>query len=245
MIIMMKDKVIFWLVGITALVIVASVFLVSRMNLGSKQADSSQTTNNRQKLLEIQPDDHILGSMDAPVTLVEYSDYECPACLSYEPLVKQLVQEYEGRLRVVFRHFPLVGHKNAMNAALAAEAAGKQGKYWEMHEALFANQATWGSKQFANSELLEVYAKELNLDLEQFKADRSSQEIRDRIERDKLSGRQLGVNGTPSFFLDGEKIPNPRSYADFKSFVDAALIKAAAAGRVTEATAASAASQLE
>lgn len=246
MIIMLKDKVVVWLVSITALVIVASVFLVSRMNLGSSKSDPTTTVDsNRQQLLEVQADDHVLGASDAAITLVEYSDYECSACLTYEPLVKQLAEEYAGRLRIVVRHFPLVGHKNAMNAAMAAEAAGQQGKYWEMHEALFANQETWGLKQFANSELFEVYAEELDLDLEQFRTDRSSQVVRDRIERDKSSGRQLGVNGTPSFFLDGEKIPNPRSYADFKSFIDAALIKAVAEGRVPEATAASAATQLE
>ena len=110
-----------------------------------------------------------------------------------------------------------------MTSALAMEAAGKQGKYWEMHDLLFEEQQNWGERQASNPTIFEQYAEQLGLDIEQFKQDVDSQEVKDRVVSDRDTGIRLGVNSTPTFFLNGEKIQNPRGYEAFKSLLDEAL----------------------
>jgi len=123
-------------------------------------------------------------------------------------------------VKFVVRYFPLPGHKNSMTAASAVEAAGKQGKYWEMHDVVFENQRDWGEKQIATPVIFEGYAKQLGLDLTKFQQDVISQEVKSRIERDKNTGTTLGIQGTPTFFLNGIKIENPRGYEEFKKILD-------------------------
>lgn len=173
-------------------------------------------------LLAVVSDDYVKGNPDAPVTLVEYLDFECEACGAYYPLIKQLETDLPDDLRVVTRYFPLPGHRNGMTAALAVEAAARQGKYWEMHDALFENQAAWGEQQKPDPALFERYAQQIGLDLERFKADMKDKSVRERVERDIASGKELGNTGTPSFFLNGKKLENPGSYAALKAAVEAA-----------------------
>jgi protein-disulfide isomerase len=184
------------------------------------------TDDERKRLLDIVDDDYIKGNKEAAVTLIEYLDFECEACGAYYPMVKQLSDELGDDVKFVSRYFPLPGHKNGMNAALAVEASGRQGKYWEMHDLLFENQKTWGEKRVSDPSIFEDYAKQLGLNLKQFEQDVDSKEVRERVRRDIDSGKKLGVNGTPSFFLNGEKIPNPKSLDDFKSFIQAAELQA-------------------
>ena len=179
-----------------------------------------------QNILEVQSDDWAKGNKDAPVTLIEYLDFECEACGAYDPVVKKLQNEFSNDLLVVIRYFPLPGHKNSMTAALAAEAAGRQGKFWEMHDALFENQKSWGEKSAPDPELFIGYAEKIGLDIEQFNQDRENKSPKVRIERDKTSGNQLKVQGTPTFFLNGEKIQLPRSYEEFKTLIETASKKA-------------------
>ncbi len=144
--------------------------------------------------------DHIRGSEEGRVTLVEYGDFECPHCGEAEPIVRQLMREFGGELRFVFRHLPLVEvHEHAALAAEAAEAAGAQGKFWEMHDILFAKQNALGLAD------LRGYAESLGLDLAQFSADLESRRFSLRVRRDLESADVSGVAGTPTFFINGRR----------------------------------------
>lgn len=167
-------------------------------------------------------DDHTKGAVGSRVVLMEYLDFECEACGAYFPLVKQLEQEYGDRVTFVVRYFPLPGHRNALPAAYAAEAADHQGKFWEMHDLLFTRQKEWGEKQAMTPEVFEGYAKELGMNMDKFKADVASLEVAARVKRDMNSGNELGVRSTPTFFLNGIEI-HPRSYEEFRALLDEAL----------------------
>lgn len=156
------------------------------------------------------------GTPGKPV-LIEYSDFQCPACGAYYPIVKAVASEFSGRVQFVYRHFPLSTiHKNALAGSYAAEAAGKQGKFWEMHDKLFERQKEWSVGEAPNV-LLEKYAQELGLDLEKFKQDRDSTEVRDRVAASYSSGEAAGVQGTPTFFFNGKRIQSPGSYEAFRA----------------------------
>lgn len=181
------------------------------------------TTEDSAALLTIAPDDYIKGNPDAAVTLVEYLDFECEACGAYFPVVQQLAKEYPNDLKIVTRYFPLPGHRNSMTAALAAEAAGRQGKYWEMHDLLFTEQKNWGEKPAPTPAVFEAYAEQLGLNMEQFKSDVASPEVKARVQRDFDAGEQLGNTGTPTFYLNGKRIQNPNGLPAFKALIDAEL----------------------
>lgn len=174
-------------------------------------------------LLTVASDDYSEGSSTASVTLIEYLDFECEACGAYFPLVKQLEKEFPNDLRVVRRYFPLPGHRNGLTAALAVEAAARQGKYTEMHDLLFVEQEKWGEKNTPTPAVFEAYAQQLGLDLEKFKKDVASPEVAARVQRDVDSGKKLGNSGTPTFFLNGEKIQNPQGYEPFKALVQSKI----------------------
>jgi protein-disulfide isomerase len=145
--------------------------------------------------------DQQTGNLQAKVTLVEYGDYQCPHCGHAHPLLKQLLKEMGTELRFVFRNFPLQeAHPAAYMAALAAEAAGQQGKFWEMHDTIFENQQNLHGHAFID------FAESLKLNLEQFARDWKSDEIQGKVEADFESGIRSGVNGTPTFFVNNEKL---------------------------------------
>ena len=156
------------------------------------------------------------------MTLVEYSDFQCPACATYFPVLNQLAAEYASSTRIVYRHFPLEQHKNARLAAYAAEAAATQGKFFEMHDMLFAEQTKW-SELADPAPVFTSYAQTLGLNMEQFAADGASQALKDRVERDVASGKVYAVNATPTFYVNGRKIKNPGSYQEFKALIDEEL----------------------
>ena len=142
--------------------------------------------------------DHVLGPETARLVVVEYGDFECPSCGQAYPAVKQLLKHFEGRLRFVFRHFPLAEvHPHAQLAAEAAEAAGAQHRFWPMHDALFQHQAHLKPKD------LRHYADALEIDLERFEYELDDQVYRQRVNEHIESGRQSGVRATPTFFVDG------------------------------------------
>jgi protein-disulfide isomerase len=147
--------------------------------------------------LAVSARDHVRGQTEAPVTLVEYGDYECPHCGRAYPIVKQIQHQMGARLRFVFRNFPLAeSHPHAEHAAEAAEAAGAQGKFWEMHDRLF-------ERQFAlEDEYLLEYATELGLDAKRLGADLVAGRFQPRVREDFRSGVTSGVNGTPTFFIN-------------------------------------------
>lgn len=172
--------------------------------------------------VEVKDTDWAKGKVDAPVTLVEYGDFQCPACADYYALVKRLTQEYPDNLRAVYRHFPLTSiHPKAYDASLASEAAGMQGKFWEMHDLLFEKQTDWANVSNHKEKFVE-YAKELGLDEAKFKQDLDSNVVKEKINSQISSASSLRLNSTPTFFLNGEKI-EPRSYDDFKNAVEEEL----------------------
>jgi protein-disulfide isomerase len=171
----------------------------------------------------VSADDWRRGDENAKVVLVEYSDFQCPACGSYYPLVKALHNEYDDSLVVIYRHFPLRQiHANAEPAARAAEAAGKQGKFWEMHDMIFEHQRDWSDSRDAFG-IFSSYAFSLGLDTARFTNDFNSLEGQEKIQRDYEGGFRAGVAGTPTFFLNGTKIQNPRSYDEFKDIISELL----------------------
>ncbi|MDQ3668483.1 MAG: DsbA family protein [Acidobacteriota bacterium] len=150
---------------------------------------------------------HAIGPEDAPVTLEEFGDFECPPCALLHPVLKTMEKEFGPRLRVIFREFPLVPtHPHALAAARSAEAAGLQGKFWEMHDILFENQRTWHAEPDARS-TFEGYAKKLGLDLERYRRDVTSQVVEQRIFLDRKRAHAIGVKGTPTVFLNGREVP--------------------------------------
>lgn len=167
--------------------------------------------------------DHVSGPSDAPVTLVEYSDYQCPACGAYYPLIKKVLDEPElkGKVRFVYRNFPLTQlHANAQLVAQAAEAAAVAGKFWEYHDQLFENQAKWsGMSDTGARELFMEYARALSINTEWFAGDLDSSAVKAKIAADQEGGLAAGVNGTPTFFVNSKKMPSPESYAQFKQFI--------------------------
>jgi len=151
--------------------------------------------------------DHAQGPRDAPLTLVEYGDYECPYCGQAYQIVKAIQEALGDDLRFVFRNFPLAQiHPNAMNAACAAEAAALQGKFWDMHDALYENQDS------LDPQSLLAYAAELGLDLDRFAQDMVSTRVEERIVSDLEGGARSGVNGTPTFFINGFRYDGDWSY---------------------------------
>jgi protein-disulfide isomerase len=161
----------------------------------------------------------IKGAKNAPVTIVEWSDFQCPFCGRVIPTVKQIEDTYKGKVRIAFKHQPLPFHNNAEMAAEAAMAANEQGKFWEMHDKMFANQ------QALDRPNLEKYAQEIGLNMARFKAALDSSKFKDRIQKDSAEGMKVGANGTPTFFINGQKVEGAQPFDAFKSVIDQALAK--------------------
>jgi len=154
--------------------------------------------------------------------IVKFSDYQCPACKFYGQLLDQAKEEYGSRIEVTYKHYPLRMHQYAELAARAAEAAKAQGKFIEMHDMLFTGQEQWSR---GNAEAIFIgYAQSLKLDMTQFKEDLNSARLNRVVLADKREGNSLGVNSTPTFFMDGKKVDRiPQSYAGFKALIDSKL----------------------
>ena len=162
---------------------------------------------------------HTKGKADAKVYLVEFSDFQCPACLSVKPIVDAILAKHPNDLLFAYRHFPLDQHPFSHKAAQAAEAAAVQGKFWEMYDVLFANQ-----KDFSDAKFIEL-AKKLNLDMTKFEADMKAQPLTDIVNMDAQAGASIGVNSTPSFFLNDKKL-ELTSFDDLARAVDEAVANA-------------------
>lgn len=149
---------------------------------------------------------HFRGAARAPIVLEEFGDLQCPPCAMLAVLLKKIEKENNGRVRVVFRHFPLAMHKHAVEAARAAEAAGAQGKFWEMSDLLYDNQPTW-SKEENVTATFEEYAKKIDLDLARYKVDREDNKLLGRIGLDNQRGISLDVKATPTLFINNQRVP--------------------------------------
>ncbi len=178
-----------------------------------------------------QVSNHTQGAGKKGVTLIEYGDFQCPACGQYFPIVKQVKEKFGEDITFQFRNFPLSQiHPKAFAAHRAAEAAGMQGKFFEMHNLLYERQNIWSQASNATA-TFETYAQELGLDLAKFKVDFVSEQVNATINADIKAGQELGANSTPTFILDGNKIQNPRGLEEFEKVIDDAI--AAKAGTPT------------
>jgi len=192
------------------LLIVSGVYGMIKL-VSSSKAPSAVLTET------ISSTDWVKGNKDAKVVLIEYSDFQCPACGAYYPLIKRVSDEFGDRVAFVYRHFPLPQHRNAKIASYAAEAAGKQGKFFEMHDKIFESQAVWSDSLSADVAFAK-FAEELGLDGEQYKNDVNSNETKERVGKSYQAGVRSRVNSTPTFFLNGKQI-QPRGYEDFKTLI--------------------------
>jgi protein-disulfide isomerase len=166
---------------------------------------------------------HIRGKPDAPVTLEEFGDFQCPPCGQFAGFAEELLKEYDSRLRVVFRNFPLPAHEHAREAAMAAEAAGFQGKFWEMHDTLYREQSAWSTAPNTR-ELFESYAGTLGLDMDQFKKDMDSDKARQRVDSDHALGDSLGIKVTPTLFINKRPVEQQQKNPEgLRAAINAAL----------------------
>ena len=216
------------LLGIGAILAIAAVVLVFATNSSSSSNEppvsaggpSAADTGGGTGQL-VREDSYRQEAVGSKVTIVEFLDLECEACGAMYPSVKRLLDEYEGRITFVVRYFPL--HRNSVLAATAAEAAGRQGKYWEMYALLFENQGSWAEKSQPQTDVFIRYAESLSLDMARFRSDLNDPALEAKISRDKSDGVAAGVKGTPTFFINGVQAGSMMSYEQLKSRVDAAL----------------------
>ncbi len=203
-------------IGLIVLIVVGTgAFFYNRsaQNVGLPANSSGNSSSAVPAERLVRPDSPTLGPADAKVTLVEFYDPECEACAAFHPVVKKILKDYEGRIRLVARYMPL--HPNSLSAASLTEAAGEQGKYWQAQELLFEKQPEWGTKHGPAaasapppniSVLFQKYAEELELDLAKANAAVRENRYGAKIERDKQDGQALGVRQTPTFFVNGRKL---------------------------------------
>ena len=214
---MNTKRIIFWIAFLAVLGLIAWGLVVA-MN---------RPVHNQPRLgtpSDVTAADHVRGPITAPVTVIEYSDFQCPACALYYPVLEQLIAS-STNVRVVYRNFPLypLPHPNSMIAAQAAEAAGKQGKFWDMYHLIFPSQKTWAD--LSNEKALDVfkgYAIDIGLDMKQYATDFDSPAVKAKIDADRTEGDTLGINSTPTFFVNGKAVVNPQGYEAFKKIVDEA-----------------------
>src|SRR2546428_2424801 len=181
------------------------------------------TKNQRSPGMDKAESVHILGPPDAPVTLEEFGDFQCPPCGKLSDPINQIERDYHPRLRLIFFHFPLINHQYAREAAYASEAAGLQGRFWEMHDLLYREQSIW-TKVVDVRSLFNSYAGILGLNTDHFKKDMESDQVKARVASDQKRGVELGVQNTPTIFINNQALPPASLNPDgLRAAIDAAL----------------------
>lgn len=192
--------------------------LAAAPGANARPARPNRPDANREYKIEL-GDAPIRGSENAVVTIVEWSDFQCPFCNRVSPTLAKIEEEYGDRVRIAFKHMPLSIHPQAGAAHAASEAAHRQGKFWEMHDRIFANQRDLAV------ETLEGYAASIGLDMDQFRKDMKAKDVAKRINDDLQQAATLGVTGTPSFFINGKFLSGAQPFPNFKRVIDEALEK--------------------
>jgi protein-disulfide isomerase len=216
----MKRNLPFVIVSAVALVTLASgamLYRAKRMQLNTVSESKLRSGTAGAESM------HVRGNAHAPVTLEEFGDFQCPPCGQFASFTEELLKEYDSRLRIVFRNFPLPAHEHAREAALAAEAAGLQGHFWEMHDTLYREQAAWSKAPNAR-ELFESYAGTIGLNLDQFKKDMDGEKTRERVDSDHALGDSLGIKLTPTIFINNHPVePKDKNPEGVRAAINAAL----------------------
>ncbi|BDI21257.1 thioredoxin domain-containing protein [Herbiconiux sp. L3-i23] len=212
-------RIIYLVAGLVAAAAIAVVIAIV-VNTTARTAALTETDGPAQVLRD---DTHRLDvAENGEVTLVEFLDFECEACGAFYPFVEELRARYDGQITFAVRYFPIPSHKNSENAAIAAQAASEQGQFEAMYERLFETQTQWAEKQDSQAAVFRTYAQELGLDMTDYDAAVADPDTQARVQSDFADGIELGVEGTPSFFLNGERL-EPESAQDFVDAIDAAL----------------------
>lgn len=220
---MQRNIVVSTVVIVLAIVAAVTVTVMARPQAPEATRDRAQTPASTAKGEVVRSDSRRLSSapQGSPV-FVEFLDFECEACRAAYPLVEKLRRDYEGRVEFVIRYFPIESHANAMNAAVAVEAAARQGKLEQMYVRMYETQTQWSEQTDSKATVFRQFASDLKLDLKAFDADVASAEVKARVEKDRNDGTALGVEGTPTFFLDGKMI-QPTSEAGLRQLLDDAI----------------------
>lgn len=214
-------KIALW--GGLALFLVGSIWALT---VASSSSSSSSSTSSL-TAPKVSSKDFQSGPGNAKVTVIEYADFQCPACEAYYPVVKQLMADYKGKVNFVYRFFPLkTVHHNALISSQAAYAASLQGNaqenFWKMHDKLFDTQSTWSGMTDPTNTYID-YAKSLGLNTDQFAKDLTAKVTTDFVDNAYNDALNLGLNGTPTFFINGKQVQNPNGYQPFKQEIDNAL----------------------
>jgi len=215
-----KKGKIFFVVGASIIILILFYLSIAKYDLkGSLTGKVTDGGLQEEAIISVSTDDDpVLGNKDAPVTIVEFSDFQCPFCGAAEPAVAQIMSTYKGKVRLVYMHFPLTSiHPYAEKAAEAAECAYDQGKFWELHGKMFANQNALGVDQ------LKGYAKDIGLDTAKFNTCLDSNQKQAQVNSDQQKGSSYGVGGTPTFFINGIPVVGALPFSEFKSVIDAEL----------------------
>lgn len=207
-------------IGVGAAVLLAVAAIIGMTAQPSATPESTSATTSAPVLSD---DTHRLDvAADGKVTLVEFLDFECEVCGAVYPHIEQLREEYAGQVTFATRYFPLPGHRNSETSAVAVEAAAQQGQFEAMYDKMFQTQATWGESQDSKADLFRTFAEEIGLDLTQYDTDVADPTTLERVQSDFAAGRELGVEGTPTIFVNDEKVLLQRP-EDIKAAIDAAL----------------------
>lgn len=199
-----------WIViGVIVLVLILGSVIYSN-SVGSNNNEGVDISKN-----------YIKGNPDAQIYLVEYSDFQCPACAAFQPVLTDVMNQFGNDIKFEYKHFPLPMHPLALPAARATEAAGQQGKFYEFHDMLFEKQKTWTKSPNPNA-LFVQYAEELGLDVKKFRQHMDASLLSDKIKTNKKAGDDLGITGTPTFYLNGQKM-TINSYEEFYQQIASAV----------------------
>ncbi|PIZ00266.1 disulfide bond formation protein DsbA [bacterium (Candidatus Howlettbacteria) CG_4_10_14_0_8_um_filter_40_9] len=202
---------------IAGLVVIATIAVGVLLSFSSDSGKKNTSSNTDTKAELIREGAYYKGKKDAKVVIVEFSDFQCPACKIAETGVKQALENYGDKVVLYYRHFPLVQHPFSTDAAKAAESAGKQGKFWEMHDAIFENQSS------LSKDIFDKFASELGLDMTKYEVDVASEDVVAIIKKDTSDAQGQGVKSTPTFFINGEKVEGSLGFDDWKAKIDAKL----------------------
>lgn len=208
----------------TVIIVVVAAFTVGKNSSKPIPAVEHRTLNAEESKVLLRSDSHVIKASNSKVTVVEFGDFQCPACGIAYTILKKVEKDYNGRVNFAFRNFPISAHKNGYISSLAAEAAGGQGKYWQMFDKLYENQDKW-SEEKDPIKFFEKYAGEIGINIEKFNSDIKSKKYDAKIKEDMNDGLKIGINSTPSFFINNKLYIGVIQYDDFRNEIESLLKK--------------------